>query len=313
MGLSKFLDPKNDFAFKKIFGNEKNKNILISFLNDIFGFKKGEQIKEVTFLNNVLDPETQAKKQSIVDVLCIDEAGTQYIVEMQVARSKGFEKRAQYYAAKAYVNQMKEGDAYHDLKEIIFVAITDFVMFPEKKDYRSNHVTLDKDSLHHDLKDFSFCFLELPKFTKTIDELTSNMDKWMYFFKHAPENTAVEMVKAMGENTAIRDAYKVVDRYFWSEKEINTYDHVKKIDMDNKAVMEAALDQQYAEGTMKGRMEGRVEGRVEGRMEGKVEGKYEALQVVVEKLRARNMSVDEITMITGLSAKEIEEIISGKA
>jgi predicted transposase/invertase (TIGR01784 family) len=109
MAVSKFLDPKNDVAFKKIFGSEKNKDILIHFINDIMGFTGGDQIQDVTFLSPIQDPEIAYKKQSIVDVLCKSENGTKIIVEMQVSPSKGFEKRAQYYAAKAYGRQLNMG------------------------------------------------------------------------------------------------------------------------------------------------------------------------------------------------------------
>src|SRR5271167_4021329 len=95
MMLSKFLDPKNDFCFKQIFGTEKNKDILIHFLNDMISFPDGAKIQTVTFLKPSQDPDAAAKKQSIVDVLCVDEKGSQYIVEMQVASTRGFEKRAQ--------------------------------------------------------------------------------------------------------------------------------------------------------------------------------------------------------------------------
>src|ERR1700719_4841679 len=144
--FNKFLDPKNDIAFKKIFGTEKNKDILIHFLNDIITFKENSPIQEVIFLKTVLDPETALKKTSIVDILCKDEKGNQYIVEMQVAKEKGFEKRAQYYASKAYISQANKGGEYHDLKEVIFLAISDFVMFPQKTAYKSDHVILDKES-----------------------------------------------------------------------------------------------------------------------------------------------------------------------
>ena len=120
MLLSKFLDPKNDFAFKRIFGTEKNQYILIHFINDILHFKGADQIKSVTFLKTAQDPEIASKKQSLVDVLCTDETGRQYIIEMQVVRTKGFEKRAQYYAAKAYSRQLDTGENYTKLKEIIF-------------------------------------------------------------------------------------------------------------------------------------------------------------------------------------------------
>ena len=90
--LSKFLDPKNDVAFKKIFGTEKNKDILIHFLNDMITFKDSGKIVDVTFLKTNQDPEIAAKKTSLVDILCKDEKGSLYIVEMQVAKEKGFEK-----------------------------------------------------------------------------------------------------------------------------------------------------------------------------------------------------------------------------
>ena len=183
--LSKFLDPKNDVAFKKIFGTEKNKDILIHFLNDMLTFKENEPIEDVTFLKTVQDPEIAAQKTSIVDILCKDNKGNQYIVEIQVAKEKGFEKRAQYYAAKAYSAQTRVDSAYADLKEIIFLAISNFVIFPNKENYKSDHIILDKDSFENDLKDFSFTFLELPKFKKNINELKTIIEKWMYFFKFA--------------------------------------------------------------------------------------------------------------------------------
>ncbi len=91
MALSKFLDARNDYAFKRIFGTEKNKDILIHFLNDILGFTGLAAIHDVEFLATILDPEIAAKKQSIVDVLCKDSQGSRYIIEMQFTKTKGFE------------------------------------------------------------------------------------------------------------------------------------------------------------------------------------------------------------------------------
>ena len=166
--LGKFLDPKNDVAFRKIFGTEKNKDILIHFLNDIIDFDKGARITGVTFLKTIQDPEISVLKTSIVDIFCADDKGNNYIVEMQVAEEKGFAKRAQYYASKAYSSQLKVNGRYHDLKAVIFLAVADFIMFPKKKNFKSDHVILDKESYENDLKDFSFTFLDLPKFTKSI-------------------------------------------------------------------------------------------------------------------------------------------------
>ena len=160
MSPHKFLDPKNDFAFKRIFGQERNSDILIPFINDMLGFEGKDKIETISFIPPSQDPDIAYKKQSLVDVLCADQQGRRYIVEMQVARGKGFEKRAMYYAAKAYANQLDIGEKYDQLKAIIFLAITDFVMFPDKPKYKSDHVVLDKETYEHDLKDFSFTFLE---------------------------------------------------------------------------------------------------------------------------------------------------------
>jgi predicted transposase/invertase (TIGR01784 family) len=103
--LTKLLDPKNDVAFQKIFGSEQHKSVLIHFINDILEFKGDKKIEQVEFLKTIQDPDIAIKKQSVVDVLCKDLRGTQYIIEMQVAKTRGFEQRAQYYAAKAYGRQ----------------------------------------------------------------------------------------------------------------------------------------------------------------------------------------------------------------
>ncbi len=121
MAISKFLDPKLDLTFKKIFGTEKNKNILIHFLNDILGFAEVNAIQEVEFLSTIMDPEIASDKQSIIDVLCKDSIGNRFVIEMQLARDKGFEKRAQLYAAKAYSRQSGN---YIDLKKVFFIAIS---------------------------------------------------------------------------------------------------------------------------------------------------------------------------------------------
>ena len=144
MTISKFLDPKNDVAFKHIFGTEKHMDILIHFINDMLGFEGQQCIKNVSFIKTNQDPDIAFRKQSLVDVLCTDELGGQYIVQMRGAQTRGFEKRAQDYAARAYASQLMAGEKYSQLKEIIFLAITDFVMFPDKPGYKSDPVIMDK-------------------------------------------------------------------------------------------------------------------------------------------------------------------------
>lgn len=289
--LGKFLDPKNDFAFKSIFGTEKHQDILIHFINDILCFTGDKAVHTVSFLKTVQDPEIASKKQSVVDVLCTDNLGRQYIIEMQViGKAAGFAKRAQYYAAKAYGGQLQRGEDYSHLKEIIFIAITDFVMFPDKKNYYSTHCFLDKITFEHDLKDFSFTFLELPKFNKTIGELTNMIEKWSYFFKYAEETTEEDLLKLVGNDVIILEAYKALNRFGWSEEEMNTYEQEEKRERDARSIWNLAI----AESEARGRIEGKAEGEAIGEARGKAEGISEERDRLINKLRAKGMSEKEI-------------------
>ncbi|MGL4540198.1 MAG: Rpn family recombination-promoting nuclease/putative transposase [Candidatus Rhabdochlamydia sp.] len=242
MALFRYLDPKNDVAFKKIFGSEKNKDILIHFLNDILGSFKNSNIIEIEFLPTILNPNIASQKLSIIDVLCKDENGAKYIIEMQVTHSKGFEKRAQHYAAKVYSEQAKVGAKYQNLKEIIFIAISDCIIFPKKSHYKSDHIILDKTTYEHDLKDFYFTFIELPKFNKNKEELSSIEEKWCYFFKHAHETAEADLLKIIGNDTIIHRAYTALNHFYWTENELRDYEDMNRVIMDNMAVMEQKID-----------------------------------------------------------------------
>ena len=289
MPISKFLDPKNDVAFKKIFGTEKNKDILIHFLNDMLVFKEKNPIQEVTFLKTIQDPDIAAKKTSIVDILCKDGEGNSYIVEMQVAKTKGFEKRAQYYASKAYSGQINQGGDYATLKEVIFLAIADFVMFPGKTHYKSDHIILDKETHEHDLKDFSFTFLELEKFTKTKEEISTLIEKWVYFFKHADETTETDLKEIIGQDFIIQKAYEELNRFYWNEDELSAYEAVIKKESDYIASME----QKYDEGFSKGKDEGFLEGQQKEKL------------LLATRMLETGSEEDFIVKITGLKSEDI--------
>ena len=235
--LNRFLDPKNDMAFKRIFGTEKNKDILMHFLNDILGPRDWIHIIDVEFLSPIQDPEVLAKKQSIVDVLCKDQNGRKYIIEMQVAKRHGFESRAQYYAAKAYASQMNKGGKYADLKEVIFIAILDYEVFPKKEHYKSNHTIRDDITNERDLDGLRFVFIELPRFDKKLDELTTIIEKWCYFFKNAPETTVQELAQITKDEPIIEKAYEALDSYAWSEQDLLRYEQETKNEMDAEAIL----------------------------------------------------------------------------
>ncbi|WP_353272321.1 Rpn family recombination-promoting nuclease/putative transposase [Wolbachia endosymbiont (group A) of Urophora cardui] len=243
MALSKFLDPRNDLCFKKIFGTEKNKNILIHFLNDILGFTEINAIQEVEFLSTIMDPEVASDKQSIVDVLCKDSHGNRYIAEMQLARDKGFEKRAQLYAAKAYSRQLDKSGNYIDLKKVFFIAISNCNLLPEEVGYISTHNIRDIKTNGHYLKDFQFVFIELPKFTKSkVEQLESIVDRWLFFFKYAEETTDEDLKKIAEKAPIIKLAYDELDKFRWNEKDLVAYEERIMDLRKEEAILEYRLD-----------------------------------------------------------------------
>lgn len=281
MTILKYLDPKNDVAFKRIFGTEKHKDILIRFINDILGFTGSSAIKNVTFLSPVQDPEIASKKQSILDVLCKDENGVQYIIEMQVCHTQGFEKRAQYYAAKAYCRQADRGGPYANLKEVIFIAIANIVLFPNKKEYKSDHIILDRATHEHDLQDFSFTFIELPKFTKRPgDALDNIVEKWCYFFKYADSTKEEDLQRIIASDQVMKLAYGALDQFGWSEQELIAYEQETKRIWDSQAILNAAVEQ----------------------------GKVEGILSVAKSMKTEGISTDVIVKTTGLSADDIAKL-----
>ncbi|MDX5497666.1 MAG: Rpn family recombination-promoting nuclease/putative transposase, partial [Wolbachia endosymbiont of Lasioglossum nitidulum] len=219
----------------------------------------------------------------------------------QVAKTKGFEKRAQYYAAKAYSRQADKGDQYHNLKEIIFIAIADCVLFPNKSEYKSKHTIRDEDTNEHDLKDFYFIFIELPKFPKNKeDQLENIVEKWVYFFRYADETSEEELEKIIGSDVIIKKAYEELNRFNWSEKEFIAYEQEIKRILDEQAVLAQKLD----DATEKGREEGKEEGIQIGHEKGR---KAEKIEVAKNSLKA-GVSIDVIAQITGLSIDEIQKL-----
>ena len=299
MPITKYLNPRNDIAFKKIFGTEKNKDILIHFLNDVIEREDKKEITNVTLLNPMQHPEIIGKKQSVVDVLCEEKDGTQYIVEMQVAKVAGFEKRAQYYAAKAYASQPERGETYDHLKEVIFLAITEYEMFPQKDGYKSVHITLDQKTYERDLKDFSFTFLELKKFNKTFDELKSYEEKWCYFFKHAdnPEDMH-ELIENSDE--VIKKAYHELEAHNWTNEELRAYEASEKISKDAKS-RERYVEQAAREKALK-------EGREEGMEKGMEKGMKQRENQIALTMLSNKLDEKIISTSTGLSFEEIKSL-----
>ena len=121
-----FISPQNDFAFKRIFGNEQHKEVLISFLNSMLDLSGERKVVEVELANPYQVPRLQQFKESILDINATCQSGHRFIVEMQIEQQHSFDKRALYYSSKAYVEQLPRGEDYPMLKPVYFIGVLNF-------------------------------------------------------------------------------------------------------------------------------------------------------------------------------------------
>ena len=312
--FSRYLSPKNDLSFRKIFGDEKHKGIPIDFLNALLRLEDEDRIVDLEFLNPNQLPEISSRKVSQVDVMVRDEKGVRYIVEMQVAKNEGFQERAQYYASKTYCAQFGKGGQYSQLKKVVFLAILDYTLFPEKDRFKSNHRILDELSKECDLKGFSFTFIELSKFKKSLEELKTIEDKWYYFLKHADKDQ--KTAQALSDHDEIKEAYEILNKQNWSEEEMDQYERLIMQDADHNGIIDAAkneglqkgLKKGLKKGLEKGREEGRKEGRAKGKEEGREEGEKKKALQIAEAMLDVSMQIDKICKLTSLSESEVNAL-----
>lgn len=235
-----FINPKTDFAFKKIFGSSDSKDILISFLNALL-YQGKAKIKDL----EIIDPYSPGKvailKDSYLDVRATLKDNTMVIVEMQVWRVADFEQRILYNAAKAYANQLGKGEGYSKLKPLIALTLTDFVLFPEQDMVISNFVFKERS---REL-DFStnpyieLVFVELPNFKKELSQLSSLTDKWIYFMKHAID---LQMVpETMGEVSEIQKAFAIANEANFNREELEDLEKREMFLEDQKNLKRAGV------------------------------------------------------------------------
>ncbi len=220
----KFADPRNDIAFKKIFGNAQHKEVLIHFVNAALDFPEGAKVVDVNFKNPYQPPKIEDLKETVLDVTATDQQGRSFIIEMQVQRDSWFAKRSLYYTAKSYVNQLDAGEDYQQLKKVHFIGILDFDFSLDAQQYLSNHLILNTRTGQNQLNDFAFCFIELPKFDKTLEQLEGVVDQWIYFLKHTGK---LESIPALYQQDPVfKTAFEVAKQHSWSSQELEVYDYI---------------------------------------------------------------------------------------
>jgi predicted transposase/invertase (TIGR01784 family) len=254
--MNVFLDPQNDYVFKRIFGNENAPQVLLSFLNATMHLSGDRCIDQVTVLNPYQAPHIKAAKETILDIRCRDQSGHQYIVEMQVLPQASFDKRVLYYASKSYTLQLERSKNYTHLRKVFFLGVLGFP-FSTGNSYISAHHILNVETRERTLQDFEFIFVELPKFNKKETELSSMADKWAYFLRYAAD--LKEIPKALMNEPDIVTAFEIARESGWSKDELLVYDYVAMRKMDEEAIEEHGFQQGEKAGLEKGKLEGRLE------------------------------------------------------
>ena len=285
----KFADPTTDFAFKKIFGSEDHKNVLIGFLNSILDLPAA--IVDVTLANPYQVPKIAELKDTVLDVRATDQDGQHFIVEMQVQKDVAFAKRSLYYTAKSYVQQLGAGQHYSVLEKVYFVGVLNFSIFDNNK-YITRHLILETETQQNLLADFEFTFIELPKFKKTLQALINDEDKWLYFLQNAEK---LDNIPEPFQTPVFKEAFEIATQSIWNKNELEVYEYQQM----QRMIRESAEATAKNEGWQKGLQEGLQEGRQEGWQE-------------AQKTIARNLLdlLDDATIAqkTGLTPEQIKRL-----
>lgn len=292
-----YSDPKNDIAFKKLFGDKNHTDITINFLNAILERTGDDEISSLSIIDPANHPNNDGQKLSVVDVRCTDKNGVQYIVEMQVIDKDNFIERSQYYTALTLSNQLKKGMDYKKVRPVIFVGVVNFHI-DSSPHYLNHHHILNTRTNQHILRHMEFHFLELPKFKKAESDLTTIADKWTYLLKKADRFKTIP--SSLKSQSAILKALDVLNQHNWSYEEQLAYrkymDAINSERYSRRAGIKTGLEKGIEIGVRKGREEGAL---------------AKAHQIAKSLLQLHDVAT--VVSITGLSENEVRALKSACA
>lgn len=285
--VEKYINPFTDYGFKKLFGEELNKDLLLDFLNELLKEEQG-QIKELTYLKTEHLGLTELDRKAIFDLYCENERGEKFIVELQKSKQNFFKDRTVYYSTFPIREQAKRADWNYELKAVYTIAILDFVFEADKnepdkfrydvklKDIETNKVFYEK---------LTFIYLEMPKFKKTIDELETRFDKWLYVISNLNK---LDRIPDSLREQIFEKVFETAEIAKFTPAQVLSYEDSLKYYRDLKNSLDTA----------------REEGEMEGILKGKLEGKIE----VAKNMLSMNVAADIVMQATGLSEEEIKTL-----
>ena len=306
----KYLNPKADLTFKKVFG--EHLNLVKSLLNALLPFDgPEEEIDEIDYLTPELVPDTPLKKLSIVDVRCKDRRGRQFIVEMQMLWSSSFMQRVLFNASKAYVRQLGSSVQYELLQPVYSLSLVNDVFAPELENYYHDYRIVQVEHTDKVIEGLRFIFVELPKFTPHTFHEKKMQVLWLRYLTEIDdltENVSPDLL----ENPDIREALTQIEQSAFNDAQMMGYDEFwDAVRVENTIINDArkkGLKEGMEEGMKKGMKEGMKEGMKKGMKEGMKEGKREQQFQIAANLKQMGASLEFIAQATGLSIPDIEKL-----
>jgi predicted transposase/invertase (TIGR01784 family) len=286
--MKQLLDPKVDFVFKRIFGSEDNKDVLLTFLNRTFQESGAPTLNEIILLNPYTDKDAPQDKQSIFDIQAKTVDGDIIHIEMQLFNRYDQKKRALYYWAKQYASQLTEGQAYKSLKKCVAIHILNFNLLENDQHHNVFHLREDRTGIHL-TNDVELHFLELSKLNCDKTTASEGLLNWLLFLKS--DTTENWEVLKMNE-PALSKAMTALEYLSQDAEARRVYDMRQKALHDEASLKEGAWS------------EGKLEGLAEGKLEGLAEGELN----VAKKMLQSGMSVKQVSEITNLEVAQLEKL-----
>lgn len=285
------LNPRVDFAFKKLFGSEENKDILLSFINAIL--PENEQIADLTLKNPYNSKNFYNDKLSILDIKAVDNKGQQFNIEMQITEQLNYDRRALYYWSKLYAEQLKQGESFETLHKTIGIHILNFNVLEDEPNYHNVFHILNKESKKRYFEQLELHVIELEKFDAELKDFSKPIDRWLNFLKKAgiyDENAIPQELKA---DQAVHKAFQVLETLYLNDEERMLYDDHLKWLRDEVMVIKAAEKKAW------------LSGETEGRAEGRAEGELKKEKNMVKTMHQNGLKAEQIAQFTGLALEQI--------
>ena len=320
----KYLDPKADLTFKKVFG--EHPDLVKSLLNALLPFKTpDEYIVDIEYLPSEMVPDTPFKKNSIVDVRCRDQRGRLFIVEMQMLWSSAFMQRVLFNASKAYVRQLGGAEKYELLQPVYSLNLVDDVFMPDVEKYYHDYRIVHMEHSDKVIEGLRFIFVELPKFTPHTYTEKKMQALWLRFLTEIDGRTR-EIPQELLDNPEIKKAVDQIEQSAFNDAQLLGYDEFWDAVRVEKTLVSDALkegmekglaegmekglaegmEKGMAEGMEKGMAEGRAEGLVEGQAKGRAEGERNKQIEIARKMKQAGMDAETIARLTGLATDDID-------